>query len=200
MKNSTYNNPLFPIFLKPEQLNILIIGGGKVAAEKLYFLLKSSPGANVTVVAPQISDKVLELVSKHQYSKIIVRKYEEDVINAYDIIIAATDDHHLNKIIWHNAKRKRILINVADTPTLCDFYLGAIVTKGDLKLAISTNGKSPTFAKRFRQVLEDVLPEEIPALLTNLNLIRTNLKGDFSKKVKALHTLTSGLASDQKQV
>lgn len=200
MEKNIINNPLFPIFLKPDQLKVLIIGGGNVAAEKLHFLLKSSPAANVTVVAPQISDEVLDLVSKHQYSKIILRAYEEDVINKHDIIIAATDDRQLNKNIWHNAKRKRILINVADTPELCDFYLGAIVTKGDLKLAISTNGKSPTFAKRFRQVLEDTLPEEIPETLNNLNLIRNKLKGDFSAKVKALNTLTSGLTSKQERV
>lgn len=200
MKNNKAKNPLFPIFLKPDHLNILIIGGGRVAAEKLHYLLKSSPAANVTIVAPQISNEVLELVSKHQYSKIILRKYEEEVINAHDIIIAATNDKEVNKNIWHLAKQKSILINVADTPELCDFYLGAIVTKGDLKLAISTNGKSPTFAKRFRQALEDSLPEEIPETLANLNVIRTGLKGDFSKKVKALHTLTSVLVSNQKQV
>jgi len=195
MKNNTLKNTLFPIFLKPDKLNVLIIGGGKVAEEKLHFLLKSSPQANVTVLAPEVSDKVLKLVSKHQYSKIILRKYEEEVINAHNIIIAATNNKALNKVIWHNAKQKRILINVADTPELCDFYLGAIVTKGDLKLAISTNGKSPTFAKRFREMLEDALPEELPETLTNLHIIRKKIKGDFSKKVKALHALTSGLVS-----
>lgn len=200
MKNYKNLNPLFPIFLKPEQLNILIIGGGKVAAEKLYFLFKSSPGANVTVIAPKISNKVRALVAKSQHSKIILRKYEKEVINTHDIVIAATNNKQLNKEIWDNAKQKRVLINVADTPELCDFYLGAIVTKGDLKLAISTNGKSPTFAKRFREVLEEVLPEELPETLTNLNIIRNSLKGDFSKKVKVLHSLTSGLTSSYERV
>lgn len=200
MKNSLDKNPLFPIFLKPDHLNILIIGGGRVAAEKLHYLLKSSPAANVTVVAPQISNEVLELVSKHQYSKIILREYEEEVINARDIVIAATNNKALNRAIWYNAKRKRVLINVADTPELCDFYLGAIVTKGDLKLAISTNGKSPTFAKRFREVLEESLPEELPETLNNLHIIRNNLKGDFSNKVKTLHSITSKLASSYERV
>jgi len=200
MKNTNHKNPLFPIFLKPDQLNFLIIGGGKVAAEKLHFLLKSSPQAEVTVVAPKISDKVFDLVSKHQYSKIILRSYNKEVINAHNIIIAATNNKALNKVIWNNAKQKRILINVADTPELCDFYLGAIVTKGDLKLAISTNGKSPTFAKRFREVLEEILPEELPQTLTNLHAIRKNLKGNFSKKVKVLNGLTSKLIADYERV
>lgn len=200
MKNNNEQNPLFPIFLKPDQLNVLIIGGGKVAAEKLHFLLKSSPNANITVVAPQISKKVYELVSTHQYSKIILRKYDEEIINTHNIIIAATNDKALNRVIWHNAKRKRVLINVADTPELCDFYLGAIVTKGDLKLAISTNGKSPTFAKRFREVLEEILPDELPATLTNLHIFRKKIKGDFSDKVKVLNELTSGLIKSYERV
>ncbi len=200
MKTINSKNPLFPIFLKPDQLKILIIGGGKVAAEKLHFLLKSSPQATVTIVAPNISNKVFDLVSKHQYSKIILRSYNEEVIGSHNIIIAATNDKAINKAIWHSARQKRILINVADTPELCDFYLGSIVTKGDLKLAISTNGKSPTFAKRFREVLEDVLPNELPQTLNNLHIIRKRLKGNFSKKVKELHSLTSGLTSGYERV
>jgi len=200
MEKHIYTNQLFPIFLKPTQLNILLIGGGKVATEKLRFLLKSSPQANVTIVAPEIAPEILDLVSKHRCSKIILRKYEEEVINAQNIIIAATNNKELNRVIWQNAKRKRILINVADTPALCDFYLGAIVTKGDLKLAISTNGKSPTFAKRFREMLEDILPEELPETLTNLHVIRERIKGSFSKKVKALHSLTSELTSSYERI
>lgn len=193
MKNTDLKNPLFPIFLKPTQLKILIVGAGKVATEKLHFLLKSSPQATVTVVAPEISNEVFDLVSKHQYSKIIIGKYNEEIINSFNIIIAATNNKEVNKVIWQSAKRNKILINVADTPELCDFYLGAIITKGDLKLAISTNGKSPTFAKRFRGILEDVLPEELPKTLNNLHIIRKRLKGNFTEKVKILHALTSEL-------
>ena len=84
-------------------------------------------------------------------------------------------------------------MNVADTPELCDFYLGGIVTKGNLKVAISTNGKSPTAAKRIRQLLEEVLPEELDDLLDNLNAYRATLKGDFEHKVKAMNEVTEGL-------
>ncbi|MCF6361274.1 MAG: bifunctional precorrin-2 dehydrogenase/sirohydrochlorin ferrochelatase [Cyclobacteriaceae bacterium] len=200
MKNTNYTNPLFPIFLKPSQLKILIIGGGNVAEEKLHFLLKSSPQATVTIIAPKVSNKVIDIVAKHQHSRIILREYSEEVISSHNIIIAATNNTDLNKVIWRNAKQKRILINVADTPELCDFYLGAIITKGDLKLAISTNGKSPTFAKRFREVLEEVLPDELPETLNHLHAIRKSLKGNFSKKVKELHVLTSGLTTGYERV
>ena len=82
------------------------------------------------------------------------------------------------------------MINVADTPELCDFYLGSIVTKGDLKIAISTNGKSPTLSKRLREFFEDVLPENVNDLILNLNEYRKTLKGDFEEKVNALNEIT----------
>ena len=84
-------------------------------------------------------------------------------------------------------------MNVADTPDLCDFYLGGIVTKGNLKVAISTNGKSPTAAKRLRQLLEEVLPDELDDLLENLHAYRETLKGDFEYKVKAMNEVTANL-------
>jgi siroheme synthase-like protein len=82
---------------------------------------------------------------------------------------------------------------VADTPHLCDFYLGSIVQKGDLKIAISTNGKSPTLAKRIRAFLEDVIPTDIQETMDGLEAYRNSLKGDFEAKIKALNELTKGL-------
>ncbi|MEM6724129.1 MAG: NAD(P)-dependent oxidoreductase, partial [Bacteroidota bacterium] len=99
----------------------------------------------------------------------------------------------LNKQVYRDAKSRQVLINVADTPDLCDFYLGSIVTKGDLKVAISTNGNSPTLAKRFRQVLEEILPDSVPDLLKNMRQIRDRMKGDFSTKVEKLNELTASL-------
>jgi len=83
------------------------------------------------------------------------------------------------------------LINVADTPELCDFYLGSIVTKGDLKIAISTNGKSPTLSKRIREFFEAILPENIDELILNLHDYRNTLKGNFEEKVNKLNEITS---------
>ena len=93
----------------------------------------------------------------------------------------------------NEAKKRNILVNIADTPQLCDFYLGGIVTKGNVKIAISTNGKSPTMAKRIRQFLEEILPENINDLVKNLNEYRKTLKGDFDSKVEAMNKMTKGL-------
>jgi precorrin-2 dehydrogenase/sirohydrochlorin ferrochelatase len=101
----------------------------------------------------------------------------------------------VNEQVYLSAKYHSKLINVADTPDKCDFYLGSIVTRGDLKVAISTNGKSPTFAKRFRQVLEEILPNDTNELLHNLNFIRDRLKGGFENKVKELNRITKSLVN-----
>jgi len=87
------------------------------------------------------------------------------------------------------------LVNVADNPPFCDFYMGGIVTKGNVKIAISTNGKSPTIAKRLRQFFENVIPENIDDLVKNLNKYRDTLKGDFDEKVKTLNEFTKSLVN-----
>ena len=99
----------------------------------------------------------------------------------------------INKQIYADCKANNIIVNVADTPSLCDFYLGGIVTKGNIKIAISTNGKSPTLAKRLRQFFEEVIPENIDELAENLNKFRKTIKGDFSDKVNQLNKLTERL-------
>ena len=190
-------NPLYPVFLKLHQLRMVIIGGGEVGYEKLSFILKSSPEANITMVATWFSDEVKSLLKDGNYQvKTIIKAFEPIDLQGFDLVIAATDDRKLNEQIHQAAKNRQQLINVADTPDLCDFYLGSIVTKGPLKIAISTNGKSPTFAKRFRQMLETALPEDIDALLLKLHEFRDHLQGDFTTKVNQLNDLTAQLLEE----
>ncbi len=186
-------NVLFPIFLKIDQLKILVVGGGNVGEEKLEALLKNNPEATVTIVSIDFKDEVRELAKKHPSIKLIHRAFEESDLDEAEVAILATADREVNREIKVLAKKKKVLTNVADTPDLCDFYLGSTVKKGDLKIGISTNGKSPTFAKRFRQVLEEILPEQTDELLQNLRVIRDKLKGDFSYKVEKLNEVTASL-------
>ena len=192
-------NPLYPIFLKLHQLNLLIVGAGEVGFEKLFFILKSSPNARVTMVAPWVSEKVTGLLENkaEHHVQLIKRTFQAQDVDGHDLVIAATNIPSLNSEVQRIAKSKSKLVNVADTPDLCDFYLGSIVTRGNLKVAISTNGKSPTFAKRFRQLLEEVLPEETDQLLENLRLVRNRLKGNFEEKVKKLNELTASLVEKE---
>ena len=188
-------NTLYPIFLKVRQLNVLIIGAGKVGTEKLHFLLKSSPDANVEVVAYNFSDELVELAAFHSVS-LKHKKFDFKDLDKRSIVIAATNDRFLNEQIYAECRKRNILINVADNPDLCDFYLGGIVTKQNLKIAISTNGKSPTLAKRMRQYFEQEIPDDVNGLLENLSDYRGTLKGDFEMKLKALNELTKNLINN----
>lgn len=189
-------NNLYPIFLKVHQLNVLIIGGGKVALEKLSFMLKSSPNAQVTMIALEFLDELIVLAEKHDVLLVHNTVYSHTVLQDQHLVIAATNNYKVNKQVFNDAKRINLLVNVADTPDLCDFYLGGIVTKGNIKIAISTNGKSPTMAKRLRQFFEDIIPEEIDDLAQNLNRFRKEIKGDFAAKVSKLNKLTKGLLTE----
>lgn len=191
-------NELYPVFLKVHQFDTLIVGGGEVGLEKLTFLLRSSPNARVTLVGKAIRDDIKKLAAQHPTVTLIERTYFKEDLTEMQMAIVATENPELNREIRDEAKSRGILVNVADTPNLCDFYLGSIVTKGDLKIGISTNGKSPTVAKRLRELLTETLPEEIDDLLANMRVIRDRLKGDFAFKVKKLNQITSDLVSKDK--
>ncbi|WP_370478651.1 precorrin-2 dehydrogenase/sirohydrochlorin ferrochelatase family protein [Tamlana flava] len=185
-------NNLYPIFLKVRNLNFLIVGGGNVAEEKLTFLLKSSPDAHVTMVAPMFREGTVSL-AKQGNVKLIKKKYKKKYLKGKHIVVATTDIPEVNIKVHRHCRKKSILVNVADNPPYCDFYMGGIVTKGNVKVAISTNGKSPTTAKRLRQFFEDVIPENVDDLVKNLNEYRKIIKGDFEEKVETLNEFTKGL-------
>ncbi|MDP5157303.1 MAG: bifunctional precorrin-2 dehydrogenase/sirohydrochlorin ferrochelatase [Flaviramulus sp.] len=185
-------NNLYPIFLKTVNLNILIIGGGFVAEEKLTFLLKSSPDASVMMVSPMFRKDTISLSKKGNVT-LIMDTYKEKYLKGKHMVVATTDVPEVNVKVYRHCRKRSILVNVADNPPYCDFYMGGIVTKGNVKVAISTNGKSPTTAKRLRQFFEDVIPENIDDLVKNLNEYRKTIKGNFEEKVETLNEFTKGL-------
>ncbi|SNC65633.1 hypothetical protein SAMN06265337_1340 [Hymenobacter gelipurpurascens] len=187
------SNRLFPIFLKLEQLHVLLVGGGNVGHEKLAAILANSPATAVTVVATYFSDALLDLAEKHPAVQLREQAYQTTDLVGHDLVIVATDDKALNLRIKADATRQRLLCNVADTPDACDFYLGSIVQKGDLKIAISTNGKSPTIAKRLREMLTHAIPDELHDVLQRMSIIREKVGGDFAHKVKSLNAVTAEL-------
>lgn len=184
-------NNLFPVFLKLEHLETLIVGGGNVGLEKLTAVLKNSPTAKVTLVARTISSDIHELAQVYPTVQLHERNFKLWDLWDKDLVMLATDNRSLHETIRNFARSRRLLINVADTPDLCDFYLGAVVTRGNLKIGVSTNGKSPTISKRIRQYLEEALPEDTNELLENMQKIREQIKGDFSEKVRVLNEITS---------
>jgi len=185
-------NELFPVFFRMEKLTLLVVGAGEVGFEKIGFMFRHCTNANIKIVAPDIKQEIVDIAQKYpRQFQIINRKFDSEDFKGVDLAIAATADEKLNRKVWEEAKKRRVLINVADTPDLCDFYLSSVVKKGDLKIAISSNGKSPTLTKRMRELLTDALPEEIDELLQNLEQIRNELKGDFEYKVDKLNEITN---------
>lgn len=185
-------NNLYPVFLKVSQLHILIVGGGNVAEEKLRFLTKSSPDVVVSMVAPMFREETIRL-AKHFNVECIEDRYNARFLQGKHMVIATTDDPEVNIRVYEDCRERDKLVNVADNPPYCDFYMGGIVTKGNVKLAISTNGKSPTTAKRLRQFFEEVLPQDLDQMVQNLNTYRDTLKGDFEYKVNKMNEVTRTL-------
>ena len=187
-------NNLYPIFLKTSKLSILIVGGGNVAEEKLTFLTKSSPDANVVMVSPEYRESTLQLAKKYNVA-LIFDAYHEKYLVGKHMIVATTDKPEVNIQVYEDCRKLDKLVNVADNPPYCDFYMGGIVTKGNVKIAISTNGKSPTTAKRLRQFFEEVIPEDINKMVLNLNSFRKTIKGDFEQKVEKMNEVTEALVN-----
>ncbi|MBS1598694.1 MAG: TSUP family transporter [Bacteroidetes bacterium] len=195
-KVSSENN-LFPVFLKLENLRLLIVGGGHVGLEKLTAVLQNAPKTSIKLVAETISTEIKSLAARHSNIELIERLYQSSDIENIDIVISAVNKKEVSAYIRDDAKEKGILINVADTPNLCDFYLSSIVKKGNLKIAISTNGKSPTIAKRLKEEINEWIPDEMDDVLENMQTIRKGINGDFNEKVKQLNELTKTLVAKQ---
>lgn len=191
--DNTEGNQLFPVFIKLNELHTVLIGAGKVGLEKLTAILNNSPLARVTVIAKTFVPEIHTLAGEFDGLTIIQKTFADTDLDNADLVIAATNDSELNKYIRQSAHDRKLLINVADKPELCDFYLGSIVQKGDLKVAISTNGKSPTVAKRLKEVLNEGLPAELDVTLQQMSELRNSLSGDFAYKVKKLNEVTSVL-------
>ncbi len=197
MPHRSEENHLFPVFLKLDKIQTLIVGGGYVGLEKLGALLKNDDEANVRIVAPEIRQEIRDIAETHPTIELVNKAYDESDLVGINLVIGATNFYEVNQQVFSDAKAVGILVNVADTPELCDFYLGSTVKKGNLKIGISTNGKSPTFAKRLRAILEEVLPNNTDDTLQNLAEIRKGLKGDFEKKMEALNKITASFVHDK---
>lgn len=192
------SNPLYPVFLHPDKIRFVIAGGGEIAEEKISFLLKNSPEARVTLIANHLSHELYEYVEQYVNVTYLKKAFSENDAHLGEVIIGASKSFEENKRVYDIAKSLGKLVNVADTPALCDFYLGSIVSRGDLKIAFSSNGKSPILISRFRQILEETLPNDTDQIIQNLNAIRNKLTGSFGQKLKSLKTITEILVTPHK--
>lgn len=189
-------NTLYPIFLKLDKINTLIVGGGNIGLEKLNFILTQSPHANIKIVSPEFHPEIILMAIANKNIQLLERKFVDSDLANIKILILATNNLELNTQIYFKAQEKNILTNMVDKPEFCDFYTGAVLQKGNIKIGISSNGVSPTIAKRLKQLLNEAIPENISASTDNLNKIRTQLKGNLKLKIAILNQLTEVLVDD----
>ncbi len=192
------DNQLFPVFLKLNELRVLLVGAGNVGLEKLSTIVSNSPACQIRIVAEEIAPAVLAFALGNDNIHLEERPFAASDLDSADLVIVATNNHPLNDVIREEARKRKLLVNFADKPSLCDFYLGAVVKKGDLKVAISTNGKSPTMAKRIKEDLEETLPDNVDTAIQQLHQVRNKLNGSFADKVKKLNEITEVMIKGQK--
>jgi precorrin-2 dehydrogenase/sirohydrochlorin ferrochelatase len=182
---------LFPMFMKLEGRSCLVVGAGSVGEPKIKSLIEA--GASVRVVALRATAAVAEWAESDAISW-EAREFKSADLDGIFLIIAATNNRDLNAAIFHEARRRNILCNVVDDPEFCDFYYPAVVRRGDLQLAISTNGHSPALAQRIRRELEIQFGPEYGEWLEQLGRARQEL---FASKInpeqrrRLLHELAS---------
>jgi precorrin-2 dehydrogenase/sirohydrochlorin ferrochelatase len=172
-------NKLYPIFVKLEGRWCLVVGGGDVALRKAATLLES--GAHVIAVSKAFSSDLLELSQNNKELTLNKKSFEEKDLKDIFLVIAATNDAEVNKKVYDMAVESNILVNVVDKPELCNFYVPSSVTRGDLKIAISTDGKSPAMAKKIRKELEASYDEGYADLIDCLGQIRNELFEKYSE-------------------
>ena len=182
---------LFPMFMKLTGKSCLVVGAGKVGEPKIAGLLDT--GARITVVAIAASELVRDW-ARAGTIELELRPYSSDDLNGKFMAVIATASQSLNERIYHEAQRRGVLCNVVDVPDLCDFFYPAVVQRGDLQIAISTAGQSPSLAQKLRKQLERQFGEGYAEWVAQLGETRRLiLASDLEKerKLELLHSLAS---------
>jgi siroheme synthase-like protein len=179
------------MFVKLEGRQVVVIGGGEIAASKIEGLLQA--GAKVRIVSPALNSVLSSLVCQN---KIEWREKEfesRDLEDAF-LAIAATSLPSVNQSVYRVADALGILCNAVDDIANCHFYYGSVVQRGDLQIAISTNGKSPALAQRLRKELETQFGPEYESWLEWLGAAREVLRAAGASQAQnkeVLHSLAS---------
>src|SRR5271155_4488136 len=167
---------LLPIFVKLAGRPCLLVGAGEIALQKIPPLIAAE--ARLRVVAPRVRPEIAALASE-VCIEVVERKFSDSDLDGIFLVIAATDDPAVNAAVYRGAVERNILCNSVDDPPHCDFYFGSIVSRGDLRIAISTAGESPALAQRLRREIDEQLPHDLGPWLHDL--------GELRREVLAVH-------------
>jgi len=182
---------LFPIYLKLRGRQVLVVGGGNVAEGKILSLLDT--GATIRVVTLQASQRVREWAAAGLLA-LAERAFEIQDLDGVFLVVVATGAAPVGELVFLEAQARGVLVNVVDVPGQCDFFYPAVVRRGDLQIAISTSGQSPSLAQRLRQQLERQLGKGYAAWVEELGETRRQVLGSSlppQQKRFLLHSLAS---------
>jgi len=179
---------LFPIFLKLAGRRVLVVGAGKVAEGKIESLLET--GASIHVIAPRPSERVQEWGATSQIT-LEGREFRPTDLDGVFIVIVATSSTSVNKLVYREAQRRGVLCNVVDVPDQCDFFYPAVVRRGDLQIAISTSGQSPSLAQKIRRQLEKQYGKGYAAWVAELGATRREVLNSSLDSVQKRFLLQS---------
>lgn len=159
----------YPVMIDISNKSCVVIGGGKVAERKVLSLLRHD--AKVTVISPNITEKLKELQGKDKI-KWMKRAYQWGDLHGYYLVYIATDNKKINERCLEEAREENVLVNVVDQPAKCNFIVPASIRRGDLHITVSTNGKSPMLSKKIREDLEETFGEEYVEYIKALGDLR----------------------------
>ena len=182
---------LFPMFLKLAGRPCLVVGAGEMGESKILGLLET--GARIRVVALEASPAVRSWARDGKID-LELRAFSPSGLDGVFLVVAATASRPLNERIFDEAKKRNVLCNVVDVPDLCDFFYPAVVRRGDLQIAISTAGQSPSLAQKIRQQLEQQFGPGYAAWVAELGATRKLILAsdlDRERKLDLLHSLAS---------
>jgi uroporphyrin-III C-methyltransferase / precorrin-2 dehydrogenase / sirohydrochlorin ferrochelatase len=182
-------NTLYPMFMNLESKPVLVVGGGVVAEQKIGDLLDAK--ASVTVIAPHVTPIISGYAERGNLG-LSLRNYMSGDVKGFFVVIGATDSRDVQQKIFEDAQDERIPVNIVDVPHLCTFYLSSVFQRNDLKIAVSTNGKSPTLGKMIRDKIRAEFEAGYPELLETLGGMRPDVIRafpDFESRKKLFERL-----------
>jgi len=166
-----------PLFFDLKGRQVLLVGGGDVALRKARLLVRA--GALITVVSLDVHPELQALLKESQ-GQIIIGEYASSLIPGKTLVLAATDDEHLNEQVYHDAVAANVPINVVDNPPLCTFIFPAIVDRSPIVIGISSGGQSPVLARLLRSKLESQIPVSFSRLGQLVGRLRDKVKARFN--------------------
>ena len=162
----------FPAFVNLENKKVLVVGGGKIAGDKISHLLDFT--RDITIISPKIDDRVKQMIDENSLVY-LPRKYKKDDIKNFFIVIGAVDDEELQKNIFLESQDKKVFCNSVDNTKYCDFIFPSYIKEDSLIVAFSTSGVSPSLSKYLRRAIQKLIPKDIKTFLQELKTIRQTM-------------------------